>query len=43
MGMHDAVKRPVDRLDQDSKVFLSGDHKAGQLPLAGRPTREGGE
>ena len=38
MGTPDAVKRLVDRLDQDSKVFLSGDCKAEQLPKAKTPT-----
>jgi hypothetical protein len=30
----DAVKRLVDRFDQDRKVFLSGDYKEEQLRLA---------
>ncbi len=29
----DAVKRLVDHLDQDRKVFLSSDYKEEQLPL----------
>jgi len=33
----DAVKRLVDRFDQDRKVFLSGDYKEEQLPEAKTP------
>ena len=33
----DAVKRLVDRFDQDRKVFLSGDYKEEQLPKAKTP------
>jgi len=34
MPAPDAVKRLVDRFDQDRKVFLSGDYKEEQLRLA---------
>jgi hypothetical protein len=39
MGMPtpDAMLRLVDRLDQDRKVFLSGDHKEERLPKAKTP------
>jgi len=33
----DAVKRLVDRFDQDRKVFLSGDYKEEQQPKAKTP------
>jgi len=33
----DAVKRLVDRFDQNRKVFLSGDYKEEQLPKATTP------
>jgi hypothetical protein len=33
----DAVKRLVDRFDQDRKIFLSGDYKEEQLPVAKTP------
>jgi len=33
----DAVKRLVDRFDQDHKVFLSGDYKGEQLRKAKTP------
>jgi hypothetical protein len=37
MSAPDAVKRLVDRFDQDRKVFLSNDHKEEQLPRAKTP------
>ena len=37
MGTPDAVKRLVDRLDHDRKVFLSGSYKEEQLPKAKTP------
>jgi len=33
----DAVKRLVDRFDLSRKVFLSGDYKEEQLPMAKTP------
>jgi hypothetical protein len=37
-----AVKRLVDRFDQDRKVFLSGDYKEEQLREAKTPMTAGG-